>query len=51
LAPPFFLLSLGGVAVAARAIWVYGWSLADLGALALSGSGPAIYAALALQYG
>lgn len=49
--PPFVLLSLGGVAVAARAMWVYGWSRADLGALAVSASGPAIYAGLALAYG
>jgi hypothetical protein len=49
--PPFVLLSLGGVALATRALWVYGWSRADLGALALSASGPAVYAALALGYG
>jgi hypothetical protein len=49
--PPFVLLSLGGVAIAARALWVFGWSRADLGALLLSASGPAIYAGLAVAYG
>jgi hypothetical protein len=49
--PPFVLLSLGGAAIAARALWVQGWSRADLGALALSASGPALYAGLALAYG
>jgi hypothetical protein len=51
LAPPFFLLSLAGVAVAAGALWRYGWSTMNFGALALAGSGPAIYAWLAHAYG
>jgi hypothetical protein len=51
LAPPFFLLSLAGVTVAAGALWRHGWSSLNFGALAVAGSGPAIYAALALRYG
>lgn len=51
LAPAFFVLSLAGVGVAARVLWRYGWSTAAFGALALSGSGPAIYAMLAFSYG
>jgi hypothetical protein len=43
LAPVFFVTALAGVGVAARGIHVYGWSLANLGAMAFAGSGPLVY--------